>query len=180
MSEHALIWDIDGTLVFSDHRVGVPLYNANGEFIRKISANEYSSYTKNHGEYFDYTEANTPHIFLKNAVPSPIFFDVFCHMDELIDSGAKITPYILTARQKNMEDAIHEFLQSHGITNLARENVIGLHEGFAPEGKRQEIIKIRDRHPGEVYFFDDCHKNISHANTIEGVKAFRVNCQVVR
>lgn len=180
MSKHALIWDMDGTLVYSDNRVGLPLYNANGEFMRMVSANEYSSYSKNHGEYFDYTEANTPHIFLNNATPSPIFFDVFCHMDELIDDGAQITPYILTARQKEMEDVIHKFLLSYGIKNLQRANVIGLSEEFAPEGKRKEIIKIRDKHPGEVYFFDDCHKNVSYANTIEGVTALKVACQVVK
>lgn len=174
---HAFVFDMDGTLVYSDPKIGIPL-KKDGILIRNLSANEYSSYVRKEGEYFDYSYANDPEVFLASSVATPIFFEIFSNLDRIIyETGSRCELYILTARQPKMEDAIHKFFVGHGIKTLTRKNTIGVPAGFAPKLKQDVLKTLVDKH-GYAHFFDDDAKNIEHAHQLPNVYARKVKCQI--
>jgi hypothetical protein len=176
MDNVGYVFDMDGTLIYSDQKVGVPVIK-NGQVIKTLLGNEYSSYVKQEGETFDYSKANDPTTFLKISHCTPIFFEIFCNIDRLIQ-GTDSKIYILTARQKNMEDVIYEFFRSFNLKSLTRKDVICCVQGFAPELKKNELKKLCEIHD-KILFYDDCDKNISYANTLEKVLAHKVKCQIL-
>lgn len=172
----AIVFDMDGTLIYSQDKVGIPLYR-NGIFIRNVSAAEFSTYEHQPDDKFDYSMANNPEHFLKHAVASPIFFTVFANLDRTIrEMKSNCELYILTARQPNMEDAIHKFFCGHGIKTLKRTNVIGVPSGFAPKLKKMVLEDLVTQHD-TVLFYDDDHKNVQHASEVNNVYAYKVKCQ---
>jgi len=171
-----IVFDMDGTLIYSNDKVGIPLYR-NGIFIRNMSAGEFSTYEHQPDDKFDYSLANNPEHFLKNAIASPIFFTVFANLDRIIhEKNSNCELYILTARQPNMEDAIHKFFCGHGIKTLKRTNVIGVPSGFAPKLKKMVLEDLATHHD-TVLFYDDDHKNVLYASEVDKVYPYKVKCQ---
>ena len=174
----AFVFDMDGTLIYSDPKIGIPLVK-DGKIIKVLGANEYSSHILGHGEKFDYSFASCPTRFTNFSMMTDIFYDIFYELDQIINrTGSDCVLYILTARQSCLHDAIFNFICNHEIETLKHENIICLEEGFAPIQKKQKLEQIRAKHTGDVIFIDDDEKNIACTKTIPGVISKRVKCQI--
>ena len=170
-NDNAYVFDVDDTLVTTDAKILVK--DEQGNLIKKLTPAQYNTYIKNDNEYYDLSEFKNEDIFRKTAKPTK-YFKVIKNVSDAIKRGESNSYiYILTARGNAAKNIIYRYLTDNGITVRPIEiHTIGDNPNKPVSELKKEVLqKIRNKHIGDVTFFDDDVKNITLANQIPGINA---------
>ena len=169
-SDNAYVFDVDDTLVKTDAKVIVK--DDKGNIIQKLTPAEYNTYKKQPGENLDFSEFESSEIFQKTALPTRYFKIIQTISDAIKDKKSNSFIYILTARGNKVKDAIYNYLTQRDIQVRPIEiHTIGDNRDVPIADLKKDVLqKIRNKHIGNVVFFDDDHKNIELAKQIRGIE----------
>jgi FMN phosphatase YigB (HAD superfamily) len=168
--DNAYVFDVDDTLVTTGAMIIVK--DENGNLIKKITPHDYNTYKKQPGEQFDFSEFQSADIFRKTAQPTK-YFKIIKNISDAVNRGDSDSAiYILTARGSKIKETIHDYLESHDIYVRSVDITTLGDRTDAPiaEIKKNVLQKIRNKHIGNVVFFDDDEKNIELANQVPGIQ----------
>ena len=169
--DNAYIFDLDGTIFDTAAKIIVKDKDT-GEVIKELTPAEYISYRKQPTELYDVSQFQSPEVFTNTAVPTK-YFNVIRQISNAIRRGASNSfIYILTARGNAIKPTLIKELQSRGI--IIRPNEIFTVGDIDDKtdiatAKKQIIKNIRNKHIGNVVFFDDDKRNIQLASEVPGV-----------
>jgi len=177
--DKAYIFDIDDTLVTTQAKIQI--YDvATGE-TKEITPSEWNSYRTQmkSTEVPDFSQFESDEIFHTTAKPT-VYFQVMKNISDAVKRNASSSKiYILTARNDKIVPIITKYLDQYGIKPDGIYTVGDRKDKDIAELKKEVIQQIRNRHSGEVTFFDDDAKNIKLASEIAGVRTRHVNPQAV-
>ena len=171
------IFDFDDTLAKTPAQVHVV---KNGQRSQSLSPSIFNTYKLKDGETFDFSDFDDPKI-IRMAKKFKIW-KVLKNVEQAVGDGRTDSKmYILTARSKDVRDALHEFLVSNGIKTIGRDDIYTVGDsGSTPhedrdtrsiaERKKEVLGQLREKHSGDVIFFDDDQKNIDLALEVPGIK----------
>ena len=151
------VFDFDDTLATTTARIKIMTTGScpeNDELVGYLTPGQFSSYSLDLGEYFDFGEFRDDK-FIKEANPK-FLLNLAKEVDE---EGHDV--YILTAREDDSADAIREFLFAYGVSPKMIHCVGGTRETI-PERKREMLMTIISQYD-KVFFYDDCERNIEKA-----------------
>ena len=169
-TDNAHIFDMDDTLITTKAQIIVK--DENDNIIKKLSPAEYNTYKKQPNEKFDFSEFDNPEIIHQTGEPTKYFKVIKNISDAIKQKRSNSFIYILTARGSAVKNSIYEFLKDRGIEVRPVEiYTIGdaQHKSVA-ELKKEVLQKIRNKHIGNVTFYDDDEKNIELAKQVDGIK----------
>ena len=147
----AFVFDFDDTLAKT--KATVIVKQAFGRSFR-LSASEFNQYKLSVGESFDFSEFRIPEL-VKDGKPTYLV----SLTKEVYDENHSV--YILTAREHDVSDAIHSWLENYGIKPKTIFCVGGTSKTIS-KNKRKVLLSIMEQYD-KVYFYDDCSKNIQNA-----------------
>ncbi len=171
------VFDFDDTLTKSPFKIYV---SKDGQRIKSLASNLFNTYKLKDGESFDFADFDHPS-FLRQVKKMKIW-NVLQNVETSLGTGHTDSQmYVLTARSSDIQNALHEFLYSNGIRSIKKENIFTIGDNKdIPLDKRdtrslgvrkKEVLQqIRDKHEGEVIFFDDDKMNIDLALEVPGIK----------
>ena len=162
------VFDFDDTLATTTARIKIMRNGScpeNDECIGLLSPKQFSSYSLDLGEYFDFSEFRDDK-FIHNADPTFLM-----HLaKEVSDEHQDV--YILTAREDDSADAIQEFLWSYGV-KCKTIHCLGGTQSTIPHKKREMLLTIMKEYD-KVYYFEDCPKNLAAAPEGENIRKYKV------
>tara|TARA_Y100001938_G_C8007260_1_gene388030 strand:+ start:21 stop:506 length:486 start_codon:yes stop_codon:yes gene_type:complete len=147
----AFVFDFDDTLAKTKATV---IVNRPFGLSFRLSAIEFNQYKLQTGESFDFSEFKVPELVMDGK---PTYLINLAK--EVYEENHSV--YILTAREDEVSDAIHSWLDSHGIKAKTIFCVGGTTETIS-KNKRKVLLSIMEQYD-KVYFYDDCSKNIENA-----------------
>jgi hypothetical protein len=164
------VFDFDQTLADTTARIKVMSnYSStcpeNDEFVGYLTPSQFSSYSLDLGEYFDFSEFRDDK-FIHNADPTFLM-----HLAKEVSEEDQDV-YILTAREDDSADAIQEFLLQYGVKAKTIHCVGGI-QSTIPHKKREMLLTVMQDYD-KVYYFDDCPNNIKHAPEGENIRKYKV------
>lgn len=167
-------FDFDDTLFSTESQVHV-YDNDSGKFIKSLTADEFNAYKKLPSHFLDFQDFTDGKIVRKGK-PMPTF-ELLKKIDEEISEGTLFGDiYILTARTPHVQKAIFDLLRTHGIKNIAGNDIICMGDGRGemdiPKEKKK-ILKSFKKKYDKVYFYDDSKKNIE-AMKNTGIKSYLI------
>ena len=171
LADNAYVFDMDDTLITTGAKILVR--DQQGNIRQRLTPAEYNTYIKKPDETLDVSEFRSEDIFRKTAQPTK-YFKVLQNVSNAIKRGSSNSYiYILTARGKAVKDTIYKYLIDRGIEVRPSEiyTIGDDNTKSIAELKREVLQSIRNKHIGEVTFFDDDIKNIQLANQIQGINA---------
>ena len=137
----------------------------NNEFVGYLTPKQFSSYSLDLGEYFDFSEFRDDK-FIHNADPTFLM-----HLaKEVSDEHQDV--YILTAREDDSADAIQEFLWSYGVKCKTIHCVGGTKDGIPK--KKADVIMMLLQEYDKLYFWDDSENNISAIPDHNKIRKYKV------
>jgi len=151
------VFDFDDTLATTTARIKIMMTGTcpeNDEFVGYLTPKQFSSYSLDLGEYFDFSEFRDDK-FIHNADPTFLM-----HLAQEV-SNEQQDVYILTAREDDSADAIQEFLKQYGV-NTKTIHCVGGTQSTIPHKKREMLLTIMKEYD-KVYYFDDCVDNVNAA-----------------
>jgi len=166
------VFDFDDTLVQTDAKIHII---RGGRRIKSLTPEEFNKYTLKPDEVVDAEDFADPR-FIINATKYKMW-PILNAINMKNKMGKDIIYiYILTARDSRAKLPIHNFLIKKGI-DIPLENIITV--GPINQEKREKIntaqrkakvlIELSDKYD-EIFFFDDCQKNIDAARKIPKIK----------
>lgn len=165
----AYVFDFDDTLVKTTAKVHV---YRDDQKVKSLTPEEYNFYHPESGERFDMSDFRDPRIILaaKKYKLWPAIENI-SNAKKMGRSDSDI--FILTARSPAAQQPIHTLLHRNGI-DIPLDNIltVGNDEGIETDiaADKESILKALVDQYSDVFFFDDCQKNIESASRIPGVK----------
>ena len=162
------IFDFDDTLVTSD--VKTHIYR-NGNLFKSLTPAQYNVYQKHPDDTFDMSDFDNPELIADAETYTmwPLL--------EKYDKENDSVLYILTARHPEARDAIYNFLISHSIKNLPRENIFAIGDNIGaidiPFEKRKVLELISKQH-SRNNFYDDNIETVDYVKDIPDLFAYFV------
>jgi len=158
-------FDMDDTMFWYQHDdcAMVHLVSESGEFIRKLTPHEYSTYKRKPGERYNYSEFRDSGLLVRTARP---IWKILDKMAKLVDDGELVN--ILTARHEFDDwDRVSSFIQAHGVDmTKVRIHSAGklTHPGDSTAlAKKRKFVELCQLHrPDVVKFWDDSLDNIDN------------------
>jgi len=170
-SDSAYVFDMDDTLVTTGAKILVR--DQQGNIQQRLTPAQYNTYIKKPNETLDVSEFRSEDIFQNTAKPTK-YFKIIQNVSNAIKRGTSDSHiYILTARGEAVKNVIYKYLKDKGVEVRPIEiHTIGDNNSKSiAELKKDVLQSIRNKHIGEVTFFDDDVKNIQLANQIQGINA---------
>lgn len=167
---NAYIFDADDTLFKTAAQIIIR--DEEGNIIKKLTPAQYTTYEKQPHEHIDLSEFDLPDIIHQTAKPTKYFKVIQNISNAIKQKRSNSFIYVLTARGNKVKRAIHQFLKDRGVeVRLIDIHTIGDEPNKPISDIKKDVIqKIRDKHIGDVVFFDDDEKNIQMAQQVPGVK----------
>lgn len=166
----AFVFDWDETLAVTTARIKVmrtEIFSCpeNDELVGYLTPKQFSSYSLELGEYFDFSEFRDDK-FIEKADATFLM-----NLAQEV-SNEDHSVYILTAREDDSADAIQEFLKSYGVKARTIFCVGGTKETI-PQRKHDILMMLVDKYD-KTYFYDDCYSNIKAAPDDPRLRKYKV------
>lgn len=159
----AFVFDFDDTIAKTACKINV---HNNGKLVTKLTPKEFSCYKLKPSEYFNFDEFRD-RSFIDNA-EATFFLSLAKEVYEECHSV-----YILTAREDDVQEAIFEWLKSHGIIPKTI-HCVGGSKNTISKGKREVLLSIMEQYD-KCYYYDDCPKNIEEAPEGEKFRKYQIH-----
>lgn len=160
----AFVFDYDDTLAITECKIN--LFDQDHNLIKKLTPREFSSWTLDEGQYFNFDE------FRDKAFISRAEATFLLNLaKEVHDESHSV--YILTARESDVHDAILEWFKSHKIFPKTIYCVGGTDKTIAKR-KREILLTIMEEYD-KCYYYDDCPKNIAEAPEGTNLRKYQVS-----
>lgn len=173
--DNAYVFDVDDTLLTTGAKILVK--DTEGNIRQRLTPAQYNTYVKKPDETLDVSEFRSEDIFRATAKPTK-HFKIIQNVSNAIKRGASDSHiYILTARGNAIRNILYKYLKDKGVlVHPIAIHTIGDNDTKSVAQLKKEVLQaIRNKHIGDVTFFDDDVKNIQLAKQINGVNTRLVN-----
>jgi phosphoserine phosphatase len=151
-------FDFDDTLVKTDCKI---LVVKDGGVIKRLSTDEFHSYSLEHGEQFDFHEFN--------QVINPVKLHTVELAKQVAEENHDV--FIITARSEKSRESILRWLESENL-QVTKIYCVGDKNKSIAEEKSSVLIELMGA-LDKIYFYDDNHDNVNEAKK-NGIKSYKI------